>query len=103
MNQENIVRIKGADRYETSLAVAEYFDLSGHNICIATGSNFPDALAGSVYGANRNASIILVDGRLLDEVINYLKLKEMAGATIFGGEVVLSKGIERQLIELIGK
>nr|WP_158408351.1 cell wall-binding repeat-containing protein [Desulfosporosinus fructosivorans] len=46
------------DRYAISLAVAQYFDLSGQSVCIATGNNFPDALTGSVYAANFDAPII---------------------------------------------
>ncbi|OLN31843.1 N-acetylmuramoyl-L-alanine amidase [Desulfosporosinus metallidurans] len=96
------MKIAGADRYETSLAVAKYFNLSGQSVCIATGNNFPDALAGSVYAENHNASIILADGSLSDQVMNYLKAK-MTGATLFGGEAVVSKDIEQQLGQLIGK
>jgi len=98
----NIVRIGGADRYATSLAVAQYFNLTG-NVCIATGNNFPDALAGSVYAANHNAPIILADGSLSDQVMNYLQAKKLTGATLFGGEAVVSQGIEQQLEKIIGQ
>ncbi|MDR3543210.1 MAG: cell wall-binding repeat-containing protein [Desulfosporosinus sp.] len=98
----SIIRIAGKDRYETSLAVAQYFNLSG-NVCIATGNNFPDALAGSVYAANHNAPIILADGSLSDQVMNYLKGKKQTGVTLFGGEAVVSKDIEQQLGQLMGK
>ncbi|AET70824.1 cell wall-binding protein [Desulfosporosinus orientis DSM 765] len=103
LDKTNIVRIAGADRYETSLAVAKYFDLSGQSVCIATGNNFPDALTGSVYAANYNASIILADGGLSDQIMNYLKEKKITGATLFGGEEVVSKVIEQQLGQLIEK
>lgn len=102
LDKANIVRIAGTDRYETSLAVAQYFNLSGQSVCIATGNNFPDALAGSVYAANHNAQIILADGNLSDQVMNYLKGKKLNGATLFGGEAVVSKDIEQQLSQLIG-
>jgi len=101
--QVNIVRLYGVDRYATSLAVAKYFDLAGQNICVATGNNFPDALAGSVYAANHNASIILADGSLSDQVIEYLKTKELTGAALFGGEAVVSQDIEQQLRQLTEK
>ncbi|MBC2727058.1 InlB B-repeat-containing protein [Desulfosporosinus sp.] len=101
--QESIVRIGGTDRYETSLAVAQYFNSEGQTICVATGSNFPDALAGSVYAANVNAPIILVDGSLSEEQIYYLKTLKMTGATLFGGEAVVTKDIEEQLGQLINK
>ncbi|MGC7870150.1 cell wall-binding repeat-containing protein [Desulfosporosinus sp. SYSU MS00001] len=103
LNKTNIIRIAGQDRYDTSLAVAQYFNLAGQSVCVATGSNFPDALAGSVYAANHNTSIILTDGSLSEQVVNYLKGKKMTGTTIFGGEAVVNKGIEQQLGQLIGK
>jgi len=103
LDKTNIVRISGADRYETSLAVAHYFNLSGQSICIATGNNFPDALAGSVYAAHLNAPIILADGCLSEAVMNYLKSRTMTGATLFGGEAAVSKEIKQQLGQLIEK
>ncbi|HZK85638.1 MAG TPA: cell wall-binding repeat-containing protein, partial [Desulfosporosinus sp.] len=103
LTQESIIRIGGFDRYETSLAVAQYFNLSGQSICIATGNNFPDALAGSVYAANFKAPIILVNGSLSEMQINYLKTRKITGATIFGGAAVISNDLEQQLGQLIEK
>ncbi|SHH24803.1 cell wall-binding repeat-containing protein [Desulfosporosinus lacus] len=103
LDRTNIVRISGEDRYETSLAVAQYFNLSGQSVCIATGKNFPDALAGSVYAANFNAPIILAEDSLSDQVINFLETRTMTGVTLFGGEAVISKDIEQQLRQLLGK
>ncbi len=97
LDKTNIVRIAGLDRYNTSLAVAQYFNLSGQSVCIATGNNFPDALAGSVYAANHNASIILADGNLSDQVMIYLKGMKITSATLFRGEATVSKDIEQQL------
>lgn len=103
LDTTNIIRVAGQDRYDTSLAVAQYFNLAGQSVCIATGNNFPDALAGSVYAANHNTSIILADDSLSDQVVNYMKNKKLTGATIFGGEAVVSKEIEQQLGQLIGQ
>ncbi len=98
---ENIIRIGGSDRYKTSLAIANYFNLSGQNVCVATGKNFPDALAGSVYAAKNKAPIILIDGSLEDDQIDYLTAAKMIGVTLFGGEAVISKEIGWQLEQLI--
>ncbi len=101
--QMNIVRIGGADRYATSLAVAQYFNLAGQSVCVATGGNFPDALVGSVYAAYHNAPIILADGSLSDQVMNYLKTRKITGAAIFGGEAVVGKDVDQQLAQLMGQ
>lgn len=103
LGEGSIVRLSGIDRYETSLAVANYFKLAGQNVCIATGNNFPDALTGSVYAANSNAPIILTDLKLSDKIMDYLKTRKSTGITIFGGEVVVSKAIEQELSQMLGK
>ncbi|MEL1136563.1 cell wall-binding repeat-containing protein, partial [Desulfitobacterium sp. THU1] len=101
LNEDNIIRMGGADRYATSLVIAKYFNLSGQSACMATGKNFPDALAGSVYAANYNAPIILVNDSIPDETKEYLKTRKMVGGVIFGGEGVLEKKIEKELLELL--
>lgn len=101
LDKANIVRIGGVDRFETSLEVANYFNLSGQNVCLATGNNFPDALAGSVSAALSKAPIILVDVNLSANTKAYLKSRKITGATIFGGEGVLSKEVEQELSNVI--
>ena len=103
LGKVNIVRLGGVDRFETSLAVAKYFNLSGQNVCVATGNNFPDALTGSVYAANSNAPIILADVNLSDNIMDYLKTRKSTGVTIFGGEAVISKSIEQELSQMLAK
>lgn len=95
--KQNVIRLGGVDRFETSLAVAKYFNLSGQNVCIATGNNFPDALTGSAYAANSNAPIILADKALSAGIMDYLKTRNSTQVTIFGGKAVVSKAIEQML------
>ncbi|MFA6808733.1 MAG: cell wall-binding repeat-containing protein, partial [Eubacteriales bacterium] len=71
--------------------------------CVATGNNFPDALAGSVYAANNNSPIILVDETISEETKEYLKTRKMTGGTIFGGEGVVEKSLEQEFLELLVK
>ncbi|WP_242876202.1 cell wall-binding repeat-containing protein [Desulfosporosinus hippei] len=112
---EDLIRIGGENCYDTSLAVVQYFlpslsDNSGsgypskvQTVCIATGNNFPDALAGSVYAAQHKAPIILVDVNLPEQVILYLEAGGLSKTAIFGGEYVVGKGIEDQLRKLAGQ
>jgi putative cell wall-binding protein len=53
-----VVRIGGATRYDTALRVAARFGATGH-VIVATGLNFPDALAAGPLGAAENAPIVL--------------------------------------------
>ena len=86
-------RVFGKDRFATCVAVNEKFAdaLNGDMLCVATGMDFPDALAGGVYAAINKAPLFLVNGKLKtpklsDEQKAYLKAKSAAKITTFGGE-----------------
>ncbi|MDP2182690.1 MAG: cell wall-binding repeat-containing protein [Actinomycetota bacterium] len=56
-------RIDGLDRYEVSAAVAQYGITQGlwpRRVVVATGRDYPDALAASVLGARLRAATVLV-------------------------------------------
>ncbi|QXE20701.1 cell wall-binding repeat-containing protein [Clostridium sp. 001] len=103
IEKSNITRIGGSDRYETSLEVGKYFKLAGNEACIASGNDFPDALAGSIYAGKHNAPIVLVNTGLSDNGKLYLKDRKLSGATIFGGEGVVDKNVQQQIYQVIGK
>ncbi|MBQ2581576.1 MAG: cell wall-binding repeat-containing protein, partial [Ruminococcus sp.] len=89
-------RVFGANRFETCVAVNEKFAdvLDGDMLCVATGMDFPDALAGGVYAALNKAPLFLINGKAKTPNLNdaqkaYLKRKNAATITIFGGEGVV--------------
>ena len=89
-------RVAGADRFETCVAVNEKFAdvLGGDMLCVATGMDFPDALAGGVYAANNNAPLFLINGKLKTSNLNdkqkaYLIEKKPSSITAFGGTSVV--------------
>lgn len=60
---KNITRLGGADRYQTSLKIAEYAvknGLTANRMAVATGANFPDALSGAALCGKTNSVIFLV-------------------------------------------
>lgn len=88
----SVQRIAGTDRYETCVAVNSTFNgvLTGNSFCIATGQDFPDALAGGVYAAQNKAPLFLVNGkektlRLSDAQAAFLKSKKTDSFHVFGG------------------
>ncbi|NMA69713.1 MAG: hypothetical protein GX958_09870, partial [Desulfitobacterium sp.] len=103
IEEYNVERIGGAGRYETSVEVAKYFDLDGNVISFATGNNFPDALAGSMFAAKNNGSIILVNKTLSQDAAAFITQKGFTGAAIFGGENAVSKEIAERITQIIGK
>ena len=85
-------RVAGPNRFATCVEVNTEFKgtLNGDMICVATGMDFPDALAGGVYAAINRAPLFLVNGKLKtpqlsDEQKAYLKTKAAAKITAFGG------------------
>ena len=59
----SITRLGGSDRYDTSFKIAQYLvqnGMSANNMAVATGVNFPDALAGAALCGKNAAPILLV-------------------------------------------
>lgn len=57
----NVDRVDGKDRYETSINIVKKYNLDTRKIFFAQGTEFIDALPGSVLAANTRSPIILVD------------------------------------------
>ena len=89
-----LYRISGANRWETSLRVADEMQLNlgvekFDAIIIASGSNFADALAGSYLSTKKNAPILLSWGQggkyeyLDTDNIDYIKNNLKDGGTVY--------------------
>lgn len=107
----NVVRLAGADRYATSLAVTRTAFTSGGvvettpTVFIATGTNFPDALSAGAAAASVGGPVILVDGRRSKVPAATVKLIRDLGATrvvVAGSPAAVSRGIQKQLDALPG-
>lgn len=96
----SINRIYGSDRYETCLKInKEYKDiLGGDAICVATGTNYPDALAGGVFAALNGAPLILVGQSFTNAQKNYLSELPSKDAYIFGGTGAVGENIVHDLL-----
>ena len=59
-------RLQGPDRYQTSVAIAEEITPDPTDILLATGNNYPDALAaGAAAGARTGAVVLLTNDSVL--------------------------------------
>ncbi len=100
-----VVRIGGANRFETSRLIAQdAFGLGGATTAyIATGANFPDALAAGPAAATFDGPVVLVDGAASTVDSATLALLNGLGVTdirIAGGTAVVSAAIQTQLTGL---
>lgn len=89
-------RVFGKNRFETCVAVNEKFAnvLNGNSVCVATGMDFPDALAGGVFAAINKAPLFLVNGKenplkLSDLQKSFLGKKTPQKLYVFGGTGVV--------------
>lgn len=90
-------RISGSDRYGTAIALAqEFWPSPCQHACIATGVDFPDAVAGGVLAAKFNSGVLLVRGNQSapnQAVQDFLIAKNLHAADIFGGASAVSDDI----------
>jgi len=93
-----VVRIDGANRYETAAKVAAYgvsnAGLQWDGLAVATGQNFPDALAGGAMQGMMGSVMLLTQGDVLSpDTAACLQAKKDAIGTIvyLGGENAVSQ------------
>jgi hypothetical protein len=98
------VALAGIDRYATARLVAEAFFVGPDGVGIATGLNFPDALAGGVLAAAFGIPQLLTDTNTLStSVSDYLTANAatMQSAIIFGGPASVSDAVRAALVPLV--
>lgn len=104
----NITRLSGETRYETSQKIAEFelsqglgFGVDG--IALATGGNFPDALAAGPVAGRRLSPLLLVDqGAVSASQWLSSRSDSISGALIVGGENAISGQDARSLASAMG-
>jgi len=110
---EQVHRVAGANRYETSRLISEDAFLEGPAdpvaptpvAFIATGLNFPDALSASAAADKSSAPVILVDGTAGEIDAATQELLQALGVLrvyIAGGTGVVSTGIQSDLLTTFG-
>lgn len=97
----NSFRIRGSNRYETSLEVAKYFGSPTDTVYVATGKGFADALAGGALAAKQNTGVYLVGNSVPAELGEYLQKNGVEYAKVIGGSGAVSNDIMKQLDEYL--
>lgn len=97
-------RIGGADRYDTSRQLIAEFAEPSTILYLATGRNYPDALAAAAAAGSAGAPVLLVDGNrsILDPAsLALLSDRGVQSVLIAGGTAVVSAAIQQQLTGLV--
>lgn len=94
-------RLRGANRYETSAAIAEWELSRGLGLsapAVATGENFPDALAGAALCGARGSVMVLASPSDTSAVAALAGAK---GAYVFGGMGAVPASVEAVILKNI--
>jgi len=94
-----VTRLSGPDRYSTAAAVsAEHFDPGVEVAFVATGEDFPDALAAGPAAAELGGPILLTQkDKLPAATTSELKRLQPKSIVILGGTAVVSSSVESTL------
>lgn len=86
-------RISGANRYDTSVNVAKYFD--SKKVMLASGEKYPDGLASiTLYHKYEGPLLLTPEKTLPTETKNYIKNNKIENVYIVGGTSSVSSNIE---------
>jgi putative cell wall-binding protein len=97
----NIVRVAGNDRYETSYQLANSLS-SASTVVIASGESYPDALSISSFAANKGWPILLTPKNDFPQVMkNFLLEKKPSKVYIIGGTGVISDNVKSQINSIL--
>ena len=84
----------GPDRYATAVEVARAFFPGPTVVGVASGENFPDALAGAAaMGEGHGPLVLTASGSLPDATRDYLAATRSATAFLFGGAHAVGPGV----------
>lgn len=95
-----VIRIGGANRYDTAASVSAFHHPGGAPFAyVASGANFPDALAAGPAAAVRGAPTILVQVNAIPGSISHeLARLNMSRIIIVGGLSMVSQGVQNSLV-----
>jgi hypothetical protein len=94
-------RVSGANRFATSVALAQHFNPSLENIFVASGRGFADAITGAALAARLGSGLLLVDKDVSPAVSGYLSSNEVGSVYILGGTGAVSDGVKASLLDII--
>jgi hypothetical protein len=100
------VRLAGTDRYATSQAVGRDLHSAGSApfVAVATGTNYPDALAGGAAVAHQGGGLVIAPTSLTPSVAEEIVRSGPERVAFLGSEAVVSAGVAtavRRLFDVV--
>lgn len=98
-------RYGGNNRYDTAIEIITGLEQNTDTMFVATGRDFPDALAGSALAAKQGKAVLLVEDVLENSVTEFLQSQEgeVNMVYVLGGDSVVSPSVLNQIVTLVTK
>ncbi|MFD2044471.1 cell wall-binding repeat-containing protein [Ornithinibacillus salinisoli] len=97
----NPIRISGSDRYQTNIALFNYFLPQTSTVYVATGKKFADALTGATLSAKHRAGILLTNDKVPEGTKEFLQEQDVKHLRILGGPEAVSDEVYEELENLL--
>jgi putative cell wall-binding protein len=90
-----VERLSGDNRYTASLAIARSAFDTADEVFLATGANFPDALAGAAWAGSVSGPLYTLPGNcVLDGVLKDIERYHLSSITLLGGTASLTPAVQ---------
>ena len=94
----DLTRVGGSNRYETAANLASYYPTDRPRVYLASGEDFPDALAGAALAAHDQMPMLLTrNDRLGAPTVRQLQRLNPAEIVVLGGSAAVSDEVVSQL------
>jgi putative cell wall-binding protein len=93
-NGRTVMRLSGDDRFATAVALNQDALRTSRTVYLATGHNFPDALAGSVLAGARDSALLLAHTNCVpSSVLSSITALGANRVVLFGGTAALDGNV----------
>lgn len=94
---QDLTRVRGTTRYATAAAMASYYPAGGARVYLASGEDYPDALAGAALAGHEHMPLLLTRQDRLDQAtIDQLSRLDAAEVVVLGGPGAVSDEVAQQ-------
>ncbi|WP_192498699.1 cell wall-binding repeat-containing protein [Ornithinimicrobium pratense] len=96
-----VTRIAGGNRYGTAVAISQIHDADVPVVYIASGENYPDALAGSALAGHEGVPVLLTrQANLANSTAAELERLNPERIVVLGGQVAVSENVVNQIEDI---
>jgi putative cell wall-binding protein len=97
-----VTRLRGSNRYATAAAISQRMWAAAGTVYLASGTDYPDALAGGALAARNGAPILLThQDRLAQVVADELVRLSPSRVVLLGGASAVGRVVRREVLAIL--